>query len=69
MSTNEERRIDKEAARSVASRAGGVTRHERAMQRYLGAEAFATHPDEAPEGWEGRPQHPAPPGTNTPTDS
>ncbi|HEY5879091.1 MAG TPA: hypothetical protein VIU11_09275 [Nakamurella sp.] len=69
MSTNEERRIDQEAARSVASRAGGVTRHERAMQRYLGAEAFATHPEQVPEGWADKPKHPVPPRTNTPADS
>lgn len=68
MNTND-RRIRQEAARSVAERADGVSRHERAMQRYLSAEAFETHPETAPEGWEGPPQHPAPPRTNMPTDS
>lgn len=68
MNTNE-RRISQEAARTVAARADGVSRYERAMQRYLSAEAFETHPETAPEGWEGRPQHPAPPRTNTPSDS
>jgi hypothetical protein len=69
MSTQEERNANAEAARSVAARTGGITRHEQAMQRYLSAEAFQTHLDTAPEGWEGKPQHPAPPRTNTSTDS
>ncbi len=60
MGTNEERRIAAEAARSVANRTGGITRYERAMQRYLSAEDFGAHPDRTPEGWEGKPQHPAP---------
>lgn len=68
MNTNE-RRISQEAARTVAARADGVNRYERAVQRYLSAEAFEAHPETAPEGWEGRPQHPAPPRTNTPSDS
>ena len=65
MLTNE-RRIRQEAARSIAGRGDGVSRHERALQRYLSAEAFETHTESAPEGWEGRPQHPVPPRTNTP---
>lgn len=69
MTTNEERRISREAARAAAERSGGVSRHERAMQRYLSAEAFETHPEAAPPGWEGKPEHPAPVRTNTPTDS
>lgn len=69
MVTNEERRIGQEAARSVAQRPGEVTRHERAMQRYLAAEVFETHAETAPEGWAGKPKHPAPPRTNTPEDS
>lgn len=69
MTINEEQRISREAARSAAERSGGVTRHERAMQRYLSAEAFQTHPESAPDGWAGKPQHPAPVRTNTPTDS
>lgn len=68
MITND-RHISMEAARSVSARSDGVSRHERALQRYLSAEAFETHMDTAPEGWEGRPQHPAPPRTNTPSDS
>lgn len=69
MTTNEEQRISREAARAAAARKGGVTRYERAMQRYLSAESFQTHPEAAPEGWEGKPQHPAPVRTNTSDDS
>ncbi len=65
MSKQDDQRISAEAARSVAGRGGGVTRHERAMQRYLTAEAFATHTESAPEGWEGKPKHPAPPPTDS----
>ncbi len=68
MNTNE-RRISQEAARSVTARSDGISRYERALQRYLSAEAFESHTETAPEGWAGRPQHPAPPRTNTPTDS
>ena len=53
----------------MADRTGGVTRLEWALQRYLSAEVFETHLETAPEGWEGRPKHPGPPGTNTPADS
>ncbi len=59
MGTNEERRIAAEAARSVANRTGGITRYERAMQRYLSAEDFGAHPDRTPEA-QSKPQHPAP---------
>ena len=69
MSTQEERTASAEAARSVAGRTGGISRHERAMQRYLSAEVFESHLDTAPEGWEGGPRHPTPPRTNTSTDS
>jgi hypothetical protein len=69
MTTNEEQRISREAARAAALRGGGVTRYELAMQRYLAAEAFETHPESAPEGWEGKPQHPAPVRTNLSADS
>ena len=69
MTTQEEQRISREAARAAARRAGGVTQYELAMQRYLAAEAFETHPETAPEGWDGKPQHPAPVRTNMPDDS
>ena len=69
MTLNEKQRISQEAARSAAERGGGVTRHERVMQRYLSAEAFQTHPESAPEGWADKPQHPVPVRTNTPADS
>lgn len=69
MTTNEDQRIGRDAARAAAARSGGVSRYDRAMQRYLTAEAFQTHPEAAPDGWEGRPQHPAPVRTNTADDS
>jgi hypothetical protein len=69
MGTNEERRIGQEAARSVGNRTGGVTRSERAMQRFLAAEVFETHTETAPAGWADKPQHPAEPRTNTQADS
>lgn len=59
MGISEEQRIRAEATRSVANRAGGITRYERAMQRYLSAEDFGAHPERTPEGWESKPQHPA----------
>ncbi len=69
MSTREELKASAEATRAVAARDGGISRQEQAMQRYLSAETFRTHTESAPEGWDGKPKHPAPPRTNTPADS
>lgn len=51
MGTIDEARLIAEAGRTVASRSGGVSRHDRALQQYLTGTQYApTRPTAAPDG-------------------